>query len=222
MWKSVIYKEWLKTRWVLFIFAVAGVLGIGYMFLKVEHDFTFNDPTNYWYLILFRGMPYFSILKFIPLAGALAVGIAQYFPETVNKRIKLTFHLPMNENRVLFMMMAYGTVCLLAVYLVIFGLFTGFSSLYFPSDIIVPAIAAVFPWFLCGFAAYYLVALIVLEPVWLYRFLYLLVAGAFIPLFMKESLAGGYAPANPVLVFFVVILSIAILFSGYRFRKGEM
>jgi hypothetical protein len=222
MWKSVIYKEWLKTRWFLIIYAITGILAIGYMFLKVEHDFTFNDATNYWYNILFRGMPYFSILKFVPLAGALAVAIAQYFPETVNKRIKLTFHLPLNENKVLLMMMAYGTFVLLAIYLVIFGLFLGLSSVYFPYDIIMPAIVSVLPWFLCGLAAYYLIALIVLEPVWVYRFLYLLIAAAFIPLFLESSFTGGYGPANPVLLVFVIVLSLSILFSGYRFRKGEM
>ena len=222
MWKSVVYKEWLKTRWFLAIYAVGGIIAVGYMFLKVEHDFTFNDAANYWYMVLFRGFSYFSILKFVPLAGALAVGIAQYFPETVNKRIKLTFHLPINENKVLLMMMVYGTISLFAIYLVIFGIFTVFSTSYFPSDIIWPAIVAVVPWFLSGFAAYFLIALIVLEPVWLYRFLYLLFAAAFIPFFMVSSIAGGYAPANPVLLVFVIVLSIAILFSGYRFRKGEM
>jgi hypothetical protein len=78
------------------------------------------------------------------------------------------------------------------------------------------------PWVLSGFAIYYLVALIVLEPVWKYRFAYLLVAAAFVPLFYEQALPGGYGPANPVLFVLVIILSISLLFSGYRFRKGEM
>jgi hypothetical protein len=222
MLKSVLYKEWLKTRWFLIIFLIAGTLATGYVFLKVKYDFTFKDATNYWYMILFQNLLYFRFLEFVPLSGAVAVAIAQYFPETINKRIKLTFHLPVNEDKVLLVMMLYGTVCLLAAYLVIFGLFLTLSSVYFPSGIIWKAVGSVLPWFLAGFATSYLIALIILEPVWLYRFVYLLVTAAFVPVFFETSVAGGYAPANPVLLIFVLILSIALLFSGYRFRKGEM
>ncbi|MCF6332724.1 MAG: ABC transporter permease [Draconibacterium sp.] len=222
MWKSVIYKEWIKIKWFLILFAALGVLTVGYIFLKVQHDFKFNDANNYWYLIMFQGIQFFSYLKFIPIAGALAISIAQYFPETVSKRIKLTFHLPINENKVLLMMMLFGIACLLAIYILLLVVFYGLSTVYFPSDIIVPALTNITPWFLAGFAIYYFVALVVLEPVWKYRFLYIVVAAAFFPIFLESSLAGAYAPANPLLAVLVIALSISLLFSGYRFRKGEM
>ena len=204
------------------MFAGLGVLAVGFIFLKVQHDFKFNDPNNYWYAILFMGVKYFGQIKFIPIVGALAISVAQYFPETVSKRIKLTFHLPINENKVLLIMMLFGTACLLATYLILILLFFALSSIYFPSDIIVPALITITPWFLSGFAIYYLAALVVLEPVWKYRFLYVLVAAAFFPVFLESPLAGGYAPVNVLLTVFVIVLSISLLFSGYRFRKGEM
>lgn len=222
MWKSLIYKEWLKVRWFVLICIGLGFLAVGYIFLKVQHDFKFNDANNYWYLVLFQGYQYFGYLKFVPAVMALAIAVAQYFPETVNKRIKLTFHLPVSENKVLLMSMLFGAICLFTVSVVLMGLFLVLSSVFFPAGIIWPAVVSITPWFLSGFAIYFLVALVVLEPVWKYRFLYLVVAAAFIPLFFEQSLAGGYAPANPVLFVLVVILSIALLFSGYRFRKGEM
>jgi len=222
MWKSVIYKEWLKIRWFTIIYAALSMLAISYLFLRVQHDTTFNEAKNYWYFILFKGFKYFDPIKFIPMVGGLLVSIAQYFPETVNKRIKLTFHLPINENKVLISMMGFGTGCLLAVYIVLLLLFTGISTLYFPSDLIIPAIITVIPWFLAGFVSYYLVALIVLEPVWKYRFLYVLVAATFIPLFFESGPAAAYKPVNITLALLSIILSIALLFSGYRFRKGEM
>ncbi len=222
MWKSVIYKEWLKTRWFILAFAVLGTLVVGYIFLTVQHNFKFNEPNNYWYTLLFMKLKYFGYLKFAPIAGALAISIAQFFPETVDKRIKLTFHLPINENKILLTMMLFGTLCLLAAYLLFLALFVGLSAIYFPANIIVPALITITPWFLAGFAAYYFVALIVLEPVWKYRFLYIIVAATIIPLFFESAATGSYAPANPVLAVLVIISSIALLFSGYRFRKGEM
>ncbi len=222
MWKSIIYKEWLKIKWFFIIATALEILVAGYIFIKVQHDFKFNEANNYWYLILFMGAPYFTYLKFVPIISALAISVAQYFPETVNKRIKLSFHLPINENKILLTMMLFGTICLLIGYLVLLTIFYGFSTFYFPSDIIIPALTSITPWFLSGFAVYYFVALIVLEPVWKYRFFYIVVAAVFLPLFIESASIGSYAPANPVLFVLVIILSISLLFSGYRFRKGEM
>lgn len=222
MWKAVIYKEWIKIRWFLILFAAVGILAVGNIFLKVQHDFKFNDANNYWYLLLFQGLKYFNYLKYLPIFGALAISVAQFFPETVNKRIKLTFHLPLNENKVLIMMMLFGTFCLLVTYSILFLMFLGLSTIYFPADIIHATNISITPWFLSGFAAYFLVALIVLEPVWKYRFFYIVVTATFIPFFLESSTTGGYAPANPILLVLVLILSISLLFSGYRFRKGEM
>ena len=118
MWKSIIYKEWLKTRWFILGYTVLSLLAVGNVFLKVQHDFTFHDANNYWYSVLFQGFQYFGYLKYIPLAGGIAIGIAQYFPETVNKRIKLTFHLPINENKVLIMMLLFGIVVMMLSYLI--------------------------------------------------------------------------------------------------------
>ncbi len=222
MWKSVIYKEWIKTRWFVILYAILGLSFIAYLFLNVQRNFKFSEANNYWYTIMFMGVSYFGSLKFVPIAGALAISVAQFFPETVNKRIKLTFHLPINENRVLLMMMLYGTVCLVASYVIQLGVFLGLSFIYFPSDIILPALASITPWFLAGFATYYLTALIVLEPVWKYRMAYLIVAGTFVPLFVQSAPTGAYTPVNLALAFLVIIISISLLFSGYRFRKGEM
>ena len=222
MWKSIVYKEWLKIRWFLIAFTGLGILAIGNIFLSVQHDFTFNEANNYWYNIIFRGVKYFGNFKYIPIAGALVIAIAQYFPETVNKRIKLTYHLPINENKALIQMMLFGAFCLFATYILLFFMFLGFSSFYFPKEIIMEAITTILPWFLAGFTAYFLVALIVLEPAWKFRFLYFLVAAAFVPLFFESAKIGGFAPINPVLVILALIVSISLLFSGYRFRKGEM
>jgi hypothetical protein len=222
MFKGVLFKEWIKLKWFLILYGLLAILVIGYIFLKVRHDFLFNEPKSYWYSILFQGLQYFKHLKYIPLAGGLVVATAQFFPETVNKRIKLSFHLPREENGLLLQMMAFGTIGLLTCYLVAFVLFLALSNVYFPVEIISAAVNTVIPWFLGGLAAYFLAALVLLEPVWLFRVLYFLASGAIIPLFFKPSVSGGYASLNPYLGGMVVLLSISLLYSGYRFRKGEM
>lgn len=222
MWKSIIYKEWLKIRFFLIGFTALGIIGLGYLFLKVQHGFTFNSGTGFWYNILFMGMQFFGYFKYIPLFGGLMIAVAQYFPETINKRIKLTFHLPLDENKVLLMMHLFGTVCLLGAYLLLLGSFIALSTIYFPSQMVWDSIVSVIPWFLAGFVGYFFVALIVLEPVWMYRFFYALVAGFFVTIYIKSPVIAAYGPAIPGLSILTILLSITLLFSAYRFRKGEM
>ncbi|MGV8095900.1 MAG: hypothetical protein AB2L24_28955 [Mangrovibacterium sp.] len=222
MWKSVCFKEWLKIRWFLAGFTLLGILGVGYVVLMVQHGITFSSAKNFWYNILFMRLQYYGWLKCVPLFGGIAMAVAQYFPETVNRRIKLIFHLPVQENRIILMMHAFGTGCLVASYLIILGLFVALSRICLPAEIVSDAVVSVYPWFLAGLTAYFLVALVVLEPVWKYRFLYALIGGLFLPVYLMSPATAAYGPANAPLTMFTVLLSIALLFSAYRFRKGEM
>ena len=222
MWKSVIYKEWLKIRWFLIGYTLLGILGVVYLFLTVRHGFTFSGAKNSWYSILFMGYQFFSPLKYVPVLGGSVIALAQYFPETIDKRIKLTFHLPIGENKALMMMHAFGVGSLLGSFLIIFGLFAGFSAIYFPVQMVADSMVSVFPWFLSGLSAYFLVALVVLEPVWKFRFYYSLIGGFFITIYLNSPATAAYGSANSGLFVLTAFLSFALLFSAYRFRKGEI
>jgi hypothetical protein len=221
MFKSLIYKEWLKTRWFLAGFLLLGWITLGLIFLKVQHDFKFYEAKNYWNSILFQVLHYFSSFKIIPLMGGLLVGISQYFPETVEKRIKLTFHLPVDEDKIILQMMSYGTLALTAIYMTLLVTFLLLSSAFFPQEIVISSLISIVPWLLSGYAVYFLIGLIVLEPIWKYRVLYTISSSFYITLYLKTAITGAYAPINILLSIATIVLSISLLFSGYRFRKGE-
>ncbi len=222
MWKSIVFKEWLKLKWIFIIFTLVGLSVVGSVFLTLQHDLKFNGATNYWYSILFMGYQYFQLLKYVPLAIGLSIGIAQYFPETINKRIKLSFHLPVNENRLLFLMMLCGTISLLVSFGSMFLLFWGLSIHFLPYEIVSAAVISVIPWFLAGFAIYYFIGLIVMEPVWKYWIFYGLAGYAYVDLYLESSIAGAFEHINSKFLILTILLSISLLFSANRFRKGEM
>jgi hypothetical protein len=222
MIKSIVYKEWIKTRWFLLILTILGVLAVGNIFLKVQHYITFNEAHNYWYLVLFQNQQYFKGLRFIPLVIGLGIALVQYIPEITNKRIKLTFHLPVNENRALVMMLAYGVVVLLLCYALLIIMFILLSQHFFGAEIVRAALISITPWFLAGMAAYFLAALVVMEAIWKYRVAYFLAASAFILFFFERGMAGAYAPLNWKLAVLTLLVSLSMTFSAYRFRKGEM
>lgn len=222
MFKAMIYKEWLKIRWFLIGAAVIGLFVIAYMFMNTQRAITFSGANNLWYQILFQNRQFFMLMKYIPLLIGVGIGVAQYFPETVNKRIKLTFHLPIQENKALIMMLSAGFVSLFICFVLHFITFWVLSNSFFGYEITNAALISILPWFLAGFAAYFLVGLIVLEPVWKYRILYSVAAAAYIPLYLKYGMAGAYAPIILKLALLTVLISVSLLFSAYRFRKGEM
>jgi hypothetical protein len=222
MIKSIVYKEWIKTRWFLLILIILGLLAVGNIFLKVQHYITFNEAHNYWYLVLFQNQQYFKGLKFIPLVIGLVIALVQYIPEITNKRIKLTFHLPINENKALLMMLGYGVGVLLLSFAILLVVFILLSQHFFGAEIVQSALISVTPWFLAGMAAYFLGALVVMEAIWKYRVAYFLASAAFILFFFEKGMAGAYAPLNWKLAVLTLLISLSLTFSAYRFRKGEM
>ena len=222
MLRSICYKEWLKIGKVSLLLFIVGLLVIAGLYLTVRHELVLKDSERIWDGIVNQRQIYFTIFKFFPLIAGLLIGVAQYIPETMEKRIKLSLHLPMNEEEVVVKMVAFGAVVVTGMFLILFLLFYGWGIIYFPYQVLKLASLTVFPWFLSGLAAYFLSGFVILEPIWKYRIAYMLSGGAFITLFYKSNIAGAYQPSLPVLFLCVLLISISPLFSIYRFRKGEM
>lgn len=222
MWKSIVYKEWLKIRKVSILSFAVGVLFVIGIYLTVRHDLIISDAESFWNSIVNRRYIFFTVFEYVPLIMGLAITVAQFVPEVIDKRIKLTLHLPLNEETVVLRMVGFGLAVTLGIFAVLFMMFYGAGLYYFPSEIVRMAGLTIAPWFLAGVAAYLLGAFVILEPVWKYRILYILFSASFLHLFFKSSLAGAYGPVLPLLVILVGMCSISTLFSIYRFRKGEM
>jgi hypothetical protein len=222
MLSSIFYKEWIKIGKISLLLAVVGLIIIAGFHLTVRHDLLMKDAEIYWSEILYQKYVYFSIFKFLPLITGLLIGLAQFIPETIDKRIKLSLHLPINEEGIIVKMVAIGTGIVLLIFTLFFAVIYGWGLVYFPVEIVNKTAVSILPWLFSGLAAYFLAGFVILEPIWKYRILYIITGGAFISLFYKSNVSGAYQPALLPLLAFVMMLSISSLFSIYRFRKGEM
>jgi hypothetical protein len=84
------------------------------------------------------------------------------------------------------------------------------------------SLATIFPWFMAGCSAYFVVSLVILEPVLIFRFFYSLIGGFFLVVYFDSAGTAAYKSSNAELIVLTAFLSIGILFSAYRLRKGEM
>ena len=87
-----------------------------YVFASVGHSYKFYEAASYWYNIIFRGVKFYTTLRYLPLLAGLVVAAVQFVPEIQRKRIKLTFHLPVDEYNVLLVMAGIGFVSLVVMF----------------------------------------------------------------------------------------------------------
>ncbi|WP_372934474.1 hypothetical protein [Mariniphaga sediminis] len=222
MWKSMFYKEWIKIRLVFWLSLAIGAIAILGIYLNVRHSFIIANAHEFWDGIINKMYIYFNLFKFIPLGIGVIIGLAQFIPEVKQRRIKLTLHLPLNEEKAGLKMVIFGVICLVALYLTLFALLIFPGRYYFPYEVITLSASTVIPWFSAGLAAYFLTGMITIEPLWKYKVFYALLAFSFVHLFFQSPIAGAYKYAWLPFLGIILLMSMSILFSIYRFRKGEM
>jgi len=222
MFKAIIYKEWLKIRWSYLGMTAVTLFALLYIHLKLAHDLKFSDATSYWYYVIFRGIKFYAEFKYIPFLAGLIVAFTQFIPEINQKRLKLTLHLPMRENKILVHMMMVGVAALAALYLIALILLSIIALREFPMEMLNSLLISTAPWFLAGLVTYLAVSMIILEPQWLRRILLILVSSGFINCLFTSYWYDLYSQSLPVFVLLGLFFSTSILLSAHRFRKGVM
>ena len=101
MIQAIIYKEWLKLRWPVLIMTGIFILLIVKIALSVAYGMRFYEPNTFWNEVIMRGYQFYTDIKYVPVLAGIVIAAAQYFPEISANRLKLTLHLPLNENKIL-------------------------------------------------------------------------------------------------------------------------
>lgn len=217
---SLFYKEWIKTRRIISLFFILFAGFVTYTFIDIAQMFRMSRPEVVWNEIVLNDISFVSFIKWLPLLSAIALALIQHVPEMVNKRFKLTLHLPLTENSIVIWILSYGWAILLGLYTVtLIALVIGLSC-YFPIEFIQSSLYVSLPWFLGGFAAYMLTSWAVYEPVWRYRAVNILIAVCTLSIFFFDGKSGAYLPFIPYLIAITIISAGFPFFSIIRFKEG--
>ncbi len=215
------YKEWIKTRRYIAI-AVAISIGIVlYIFFSIKHDLDIWGPAQYFANIIQGKEVVTGRFKFIPVITALLIGLPQFVPEVTDKRIKLSLHLPMRNTTIIYSMVLYGFGVLAVIMTVASLLLTLLMSVCFPAEIIIPELQTIVPWILGGITCYFFIAMIAMEPLWRFRFVYMVFAYFVLRLFFLSYGLGNAVTACPLLIAVTLISGSSIIYTSHRFNKGE-
>ncbi len=218
--KMILYKEWLKTRWVLLGIALVTAALTAYCFLNLTKVVQIRGAELLWGALVHKETVLTEILRFVPaIAGAL-LALSQWIPEIQRKRLKLTLHLPYSQTGMLAMITVYGLVALT----VLFGLQALASAwamgTWVPAELVTRILRTMAVWYLAGWAAYLFTSALCLEPTWRMRVVVLLVAAGVLRLMFLSGVPEAYNGFFPWM-FVYVLLSGGLLFSGVaRFKEG--
>ena len=218
--KALLFKEWIKTRWMLLLMFAVFALAMGYIALRVSSAARNVGMPHLWEVFILKNVVLLDQIKVLPLLAGIVMGITQFIPEMTKKRFKLTLHLPLGENRILFLMLGYGVASLLVLFAVSYGGFLWGLSSGFPGEVVAAWFSTVLPQVLCGFATYLLTAWIILEPVWTQRVYNTIIGLLLVSLFMIQGVPGSYAYMIPFLCGVLVLLAIYPKISVKRFKEG--
>lgn len=220
MIKALLFKEWKKTKWFAIGAFIAGVILLTYLFLTLGRAFRMVGLEHLWDVIVNRDQFLFRDLKFFPPAVGFCLALAQFVPEMVQKRIKLSLHLPLSNRKIVFSMLGFGMTLLMIIFAMHLLILLTFSGIYFPVEITASMIYTLLPWYIAGLAAYAMMSWICLEPSWKRRIFNTLIMFASLQLFYLTDFPGAYS----FIVLSVVIIPFYVLPFGYfsvqRFKVG--
>lgn len=220
MYRGLIQKEWIKTRWALLALLLIGIGATAYDLITLHRVITLKGVAHLWEILLSKDVIFFSAIKYQPLLTGIVIAVTQFVPEMTQKRLKLTLHLPLKESHITATMLVYGVVCSLLLYLLQTLLIYGYTSYHLAPQLVAHLLISIAPWLLAGLASYGLSALIVLEPTWRLRVIYLLTAYGVCKLFFVITTPRAYQDMLLTLLALVGILSFSAFVSVRRFKDG--
>jgi hypothetical protein len=215
------FKEWLKTKRLVYISTAAIIVMSIYIAINFQRSYTITGANELWEYML-KGRDSMSTdIEFLPLIVGIVLALSQYIPEMHNKCLKLTLHLPVHPMYSLYAMLGYGVVVLITqAILSICAIEIGILHIFL-HEIRYSIVITIVPWYLGGIAAYLLSAWIILEPSWKRRILYLLLAIPITSIYYLTSTPGAYGKIMPLLILFTPTLSLLAPMSVYRFKEGN-
>ncbi|MCF7832398.1 MAG: hypothetical protein K9N05_02325 [Candidatus Marinimicrobia bacterium] len=221
MLKAILYKEWIKLRWAVIVIAALTVLSLAYTIGMINYYVEFQGAFQNWMYVIGKSLLLKNIVfvKVLPLITGLAFALIQFVPEMTNKRMRLSYHLPISEKKLLISSAGFGYMFLLAeIVFLFFGLWMVISMTY-PTEIVTKVLMSTIPWFLGGSAIYFMTAFIILEPSWIYRIIYAVISYGLIELNFRASTYDQYQNLW-ALILIVAVMPLTVMFAGHRFRRG--
>lgn len=221
MLQSIFMKEWLKTRMAVVLVFVASLGLCAYLLIDAHRLIAINGVMPVWDTLLGRDTLLLELLEFVPLIAGILLGCTQMLPEMLQKRIKLTLHLPIENWKAIGIMVLYGVIIMLGLLVLNIGLCYAVLQIWLPAEMLRHIFLTVLVWYVAGIQAYLFTVWIVLEPTWRMRIPEMLFSGVCLRMFYVSIMPETYNAFLPILAVFTILFAGVPMLSIARFKEGK-
>ncbi len=221
MIKSLIYKEWLKSRFVILCMAILLFGFTAYDFLALSKNAELGGYGFLWEYAVSKNSILVDNLIHLPVVCGVLLALAQFVPESYRKCLKLTLHLPLSQSVTVTVMQGYG-VCVLVLLFALQSLsLLLFLGHYIVIDVVWRILFSMLTWFCAGVCAYLWTSALCLEPSWKMKVIEVVLMGAVLSSFYLSSAQMAYRSGIlPMFVVTTLLASLLIHYSVRRFKDG--
>lgn len=218
--QAIFFKEWLKIRTTYLCSAFVLAAMTLYCLLRIERILAIKDVPHLWQLMLERDMVFVDVLQYAFPAVGLAVAVAQFLPEVLQKRLKLTLHLPVSQKRMTFSCLGFGAGALAVLFGACALVLGGYARSLLAPELVERIERTMLPWVLAGWAAYFLAGWILTEPSVRGKIVAGGLAVAVLRMYYVSLVPESYNGFLPVLAASTVSLASFTWLSVLRFKAG--
>ncbi len=221
MTQALLLKEWLKTRRTLFILFAVTMAFTAYIILNIQHVVTTQCVGSLWSFMLLKDSIFIEKLQYYPMVCGIIMGIMQMIPEMHQRRLKLTLHLPYNQNGMVGLMICYGLLSLMVIFGIQLLIIAAYYSTLLASEMTARVVLTALPWYICGLNAYLFTSAACLESGWRLRVIISMTGIAITSLFFLQDASEAYNSVLWLMGIFVCAASLLSFYSIYRFKEGR-
>lgn len=218
MLRAIVLKEWLKIRWAWTAALLVHLVMLTYLLLALRHQFQTEHSEMIWYWAFELRRLLYTQIQYLPALTGVVIALAQFGPEMLGGRFRLSLHLPLRGDLLVWSWVGFGAFmgALLAL-LDAVGLYW-IVRLWFPHEAALSAVLTALPWLLGGWVAYFAVTLALLEPARARRLVYAGLGAAFLALLYQERGYQEYDRIMPTLVSAALLFLPAVILPAHRYR----
>lgn len=219
MWYSIWLKERLKLRWVFF---ASLLLTLGFcikVFLDIRQQMNTEHAEMVWYQAIHLQTVFHRQVCYLPLLIGLAMAAAQFVPEILGRRIRISLHLPIAREVMVLLCLLTGLLHVVVVCILVVGLTQLTLGWFFPWEVARYALLTMIPWYLAGLSAYLGGVAVLLETAWPRRLFLFFVFSVLIGMMFSGRGYGWFTPVLPWLIGLVPPALLSVFESARRFQQ---
>ncbi len=219
MFSSILYKEWLKIRRCLVIAFLLNLAVFSYLFISLRHLFVIEHAEMIWYQAFEIGTLHYTLIKYLSIITGIIIGAAQFIPEMIGHRFRLSLHLPVRPNALALWSALIGLFAVAIIGMLDAFFLYAITGMFFPHEAAVSALLTAIPWLWAGLVVYLGITLTALEPQSSRKFVYLLITGGFLLLFYQSNDYESYNRAIWQLTALSLLFIPSVILPVYRYRN---